>query len=93
LFTGTVGQGSHFETLNPRIGTVWGPLGDPDSPFLSIPRLINAAAHGEAPDLVPPRPAGFADDGGDRCYVIHEGAGRVKADVMGPGWSFAPSLT
>jgi hypothetical protein len=69
LFTGTVGQGSHFETLNPRIGTVWGPLGDPDSPFLSIPRLINAAAHGEAPDLVPPRPAGFADDGGDRCYV------------------------
>jgi UDP-glucose 4-epimerase len=69
LFTGTVGQGSHFETLNPRIGTVWGPLFDPDSPFLSIPRLINAAAHGEAPDLVPSRPAGFADDGGDRCYV------------------------
>jgi UDP-glucose 4-epimerase len=69
LFTGTVGQGSHFETLNLRIGTVWGPLGDPDSPFLSIPRLINAAAHGEAPDLVPPRPARFAEDGGDRCYV------------------------
>jgi UDP-glucose 4-epimerase len=58
LFTGTVGQGSHFETLNLRIGTVWGPLGDPDSPFLPIPRLIDAAAHGEAPDLVPPRPAG-----------------------------------
>lgn len=82
LFTGTVGQGSHFETLNLRIGTVWGPLGDPDSPFLSIPRLINAAAHGEAPDLVPPRPAGFADDGGGR----HGASRRAR---RAPGWSLA----
>jgi hypothetical protein len=26
-------------------------------------------------------------------FVIHEGAGRVKADVTGPGWWLAPSLT
>jgi hypothetical protein len=28
-----------------------------------------------------------------REKVIHEGAGRVKADVRGPGWWLAPSLT
>ena len=63
-----------------RIGTIWGPLGLPDSPFLPIPRLISATVRGEAPDLTPPRPPGFADDGGDRCYV--KDCGRAIAMLM-----------
>ena len=63
-----------------RIGTIWGPLGLPDSPFFPIPRLISATARGEAPDLTPPRPPGFAGDGGDRCYVMD--AGRAIALLM-----------
>jgi UDP-glucose 4-epimerase len=35
---------------------------------------------GEAPDLTPPRPPGFADDGGDRCYV--KDCGRAIALLM-----------
>ena len=66
-----------------RIGTIWGPLGLPDSPFLPIPRLISATVHGEAPDLAPPRPPGFADDGGDRCYV--KDCGRAIAPLMQTG--------
>ncbi|HET8949510.1 MAG TPA: NAD(P)-dependent oxidoreductase [Solirubrobacteraceae bacterium] len=63
-----------------RIGTIWGPLGHPDSPFFPIPRLISATVRGEAPDLTPPRPPGFADDGGDRCYV--KDCGRAIALLM-----------
>jgi len=63
-----------------RIGTVWGPLGLPDSPFVPIPRLNSATVRGEAPDLTPPRPPGFADDGGDRCYV--KDCGRAIALLM-----------
>jgi UDP-glucose 4-epimerase len=62
-------QGSGVEPVILRIGTVWGPLGLADSPFFPIPRLISATVRGEDPDLTPPRPAGFAGDGGDRCYV------------------------
>ncbi len=62
-------EGTGVEPINLRIGTIWGPLGLPDSPFFPIPRLICATVRGEAPDLTPPRPPGFADDGGDRCYV------------------------
>ena len=62
-------QGTGVEPVVLRIGTVWGPLGLADSPFVPIPRLISATVRGEAPDLTPPRPPGFADDGGDRCYV------------------------
>jgi UDP-glucose 4-epimerase len=55
-------------------------LGLPDSPFFPIPRLISATVRDEAPDLTPPRPPGFADDGGDRCYV--KDCGRAIALLM-----------
>ena len=73
-------QGTGVEPINLRIGTIWGPLGHPDSPFLPIPRLISATVRGEDPDLTPPRPPGFADDGGDRCYV--KDCGRAIALLM-----------
>ena len=73
-------QGTGVEPVILRIGTIWGPLGLPDSPFFPIPRLISATVRGEAPDLTPPRPPGFADDGGDRCYV--KDCGRAIALLM-----------
>lgn len=57
-----------------RIGTIWGPLADPGSPFIPFPALINAAAKGrELPKL-------YADEGGDRCYSPD--AGRAIALLM-----------
>ena len=76
-------QGAGVEPVVLRIGTVWGPLGLPDSPFFPIPRLISATVRGEDPDLTPPRPPGFADDGGDRCYV--KDCGRAIAMLMRAG--------
>ena len=76
-------QGTGVEPVILRIGTIWGPLGLPDSPFFPIPRLISATVRGEAPDLTPPRPPGFVDDGGDRCYV--KDAGRAIALLMHAG--------
>jgi len=73
-------QGTGVEPINLRIGTIWGPLGLPDSPFFPIPRLISATVRGEDPDLTPPRPPGFAGDGGDRCYV--KDCGRAIASLM-----------
>ena len=73
-------QDTGVEPIAVRIGTIWGPLGLADSPFFPIPRLISATVRGEAPDLTPPRPAGFADDGGDRCYV--KDCGRAIALLM-----------
>lgn len=76
-------HGTGVEPVVLRIGTVWGPLGHPDSPFFPIPRLISATVRGEDPDLTPPRPPGFADDGGDRCYV--KDCGRAIASLMRAG--------
>ena len=45
-----------------RIGTIWGPLGLPDSPFFALPRLLSAAVWGEDPDLTPPRPPAYEYD-------------------------------
>jgi nucleoside-diphosphate-sugar epimerase len=50
-----------------RIGTIWGPLVDPESPFFYIPSYINAVLRSEEP-----RPL-HADDGGDRCYAPDAG--------------------
>ena len=50
-----------------RIGTIWGPLVDPESPFFYIPPYISAVLRGEAP-----RPL-YADDGGDCCYAPDAG--------------------
>jgi catechol 2,3-dioxygenase-like lactoylglutathione lyase family enzyme len=57
-----------------RIGTIWGPLGDPASPFFPIPSLINATVRGTEP------PAVYAGDGGDRCYAAD--CGRAIALLM-----------
>jgi len=50
-----------------RIGTIWGPLVDPESPFFHIPPYISAVLRGETP------PPLHADDGGDRCYAPDAG--------------------
>ncbi|WP_205857456.1 NAD-dependent epimerase/dehydratase family protein, partial [Phytoactinopolyspora endophytica] len=67
-------QGSGVQAVCLRIGTIWGPLGDPESPFFPIPSYINAVLRGEKP-----RPL-HADDGGDRCYAPD--AGRAIALLM-----------
>jgi UDP-glucose 4-epimerase len=80
LFAALAGDSAGFETVSLRIGTVWGPLGLPDSPFFALPRLLSAAVRGEDPDLTPPRPPAYADDAGDLCYV--KDCGRAIALLM-----------
>ena len=60
-------QGSGVQPVVLRIGTIWGPLVDPESPFFHIPPYINAVLRGEKP-----RPM-HADDGGDCCYAPDTG--------------------
>jgi nucleoside-diphosphate-sugar epimerase len=60
-------QGSGVQPVVLRIGSVWGPLMDPESPFNHIPPYISAALRGEEP-----RPL-YADDGGDSCYAPDAG--------------------
>lgn len=60
-------QGSGVAPVVLRIGTIWGPLGDPRSPFFPIPSFIDDALRGEEP------PPLHADDGGDRCYAPDAG--------------------
>src|SRR4029450_2995753 len=67
-------QGSGVQPVVLRIGTIWGPLVDPESPFFHIPPYINAVLRGEQP-----RPL-HADDGGDCCYAPD--AGRAIALLM-----------
>jgi UDP-glucose 4-epimerase len=69
LFAALAADSAGFAALILRIGTIWGPLGLPDNPFLALPRLLSAAVRGEDPDLVPPRPAAYAEDATDLCYV------------------------
>ena len=66
--------GSGVQPIVLRIGTVWGPLSNPDSPFIPFPALINAVAKGKEPPML------YADDGGDRCYAAD--AGRAIALLM-----------
>ncbi|KAB2370963.1 NAD-dependent epimerase/dehydratase family protein [Actinomadura montaniterrae] len=80
LFTALAGDSAGFETVSLRIGTIWGPLGLPDSPFFALPRLLSAAVRGEDPDLTPPRPPAYADDATDLCYV--KDCGRAIALLM-----------
>lgn len=80
LFTTLIGSGAGFGVVNLRIGTIWGPLGLPDSPFFALPRLLSAAVRGEAPDLAPPRPPAYAEDATDLCYV--KDCGRAIALLM-----------
>ncbi len=80
LFAALTGDRAGFDAVSLRIGTIWGPLGLPDSPFFALPRLLSAAVWGEDPDLTPPRPAAYAEDGGDLCYV--KDCGRAIALLM-----------
>jgi nucleoside-diphosphate-sugar epimerase len=59
-------QGSGIQPVVLRIGTIWGPLVHPQTPF-PIPSYINAVRRGEEP---PPR---HADDGFDCCYAPDAG--------------------
>ena len=67
-------QGSGVQPVVLRIGSTWGPLMDPESPFNVIPPYISAVLRGEKP-----RPL-YADDGGDWCYAPD--AGRAIALLM-----------
>ena len=67
-------QGSGIQPIVLRIGTIWGPLVDPESPFFHIPPYLNAVLRGDDP------PPLHADDGGDCCYAPD--AGRAIALLM-----------
>jgi nucleoside-diphosphate-sugar epimerase len=67
-------RGSGVQPVVLRIGSTWGPLMDPESPFNYIPPYISAVLRGEQP-----RPL-HADDGGDCCYAPD--AGRAIALLM-----------
>jgi nucleoside-diphosphate-sugar epimerase len=60
-------RGSRVQPVLLRIGSIWGPLMDPESPFNPIPPYISAVLRGEKP-----RPL-YADDGGDSCYAPDAG--------------------
>lgn len=67
-------QGSGVQPVLLRIGSIWGPLMDPESPFSPIPPYISALQRGEKPKRL------YADDGGDSCYAPD--AGRAIASLM-----------
>ena len=69
------GTGVHPVLL--RIGSTWGPLMDPQSPFNPIPPAVGALRRGEQP------PALHADDGGDFGYAPD--TGRAIALLMTAG--------
>ncbi|HEX4815810.1 MAG TPA: NAD(P)-dependent oxidoreductase [Nonomuraea sp.] len=60
-------QGTGVQPVVLRIGSIWGPLMDPESPFNSIPPYISAMLRGEQPQPL------YADDGGDSCYAPDAG--------------------
>ena len=65
-------QGTAVEPVLLRIGTIWGPLYDPESPFFPIPSVVSATLRGERPTL---EAAAF-----DCCYAPD--AGRAIALLM-----------
>jgi nucleoside-diphosphate-sugar epimerase len=67
-------QSSGIQPVVLRIGSIWGPLMDPESPFNHIPPYISAVLRGEQPQPL------HADDGGDSCYAPD--AGRAIALLM-----------
>lgn len=80
LFATLTAQSAGFDAVGLRIGTIWGPLGLPDNPFVALPRLLSAAVWGEDPNLTPPRPPAYAGDASDLCYV--KDCGRAIALLM-----------
>lgn len=59
--------GSDVRPVILRIGSTWGPLMDPESPFNYIPPYINAVLRGDRPQPL------YAEDGGDFCYAVDAG--------------------
>jgi nucleoside-diphosphate-sugar epimerase len=60
-------QGSGVRPVLLRIGSIWGPLMDPESAFSPRPPYISAVLRGETPNPL------YADDGGDCCYAPDAG--------------------
>ncbi|MFY1616180.1 NAD-dependent epimerase/dehydratase family protein [Micromonospora sp. WMMD736] len=72
-------QGTGTEAVVLRIGSTWGPLMDPATPFNAIPPYISAVLRGERPAAV------HAHDGGDFCYAPDAGraiAMLITADTL-----------
>lgn len=67
-------HGSGVQPVILRIGSTWGPLMDPESPFNYVPPYLSAVLRGETPEPL------RADDGGDWCYAPD--AGRAIALLM-----------
>ncbi|WP_020393268.1 NAD-dependent epimerase/dehydratase family protein [Kribbella catacumbae] len=60
-------QGSGVQPVVLRIGSIWGPLMDPESPFSPVPPYVGALLRGQKPQPL------YADDGGDSCYAPDAG--------------------
>jgi nucleoside-diphosphate-sugar epimerase len=60
-------QGSGVQPVLLRIGSIWGPLMDPESAFNPTPPYISAVLRGEKPQPL------YADDGGDNSYAPDAG--------------------
>lgn len=60
-------RGSGVQPVILRIGSIWGPLMDPESPFNPIPAYVSAVLRGQEPTPLP------ADHGGDSCYAPDAG--------------------
>jgi nucleoside-diphosphate-sugar epimerase len=60
-------RGSGVQPVVLRIGSIWGPLMDPESPFSPIPPYVSAVLRGETPVPLD------ANGGGDWCYAPDAG--------------------
>lgn len=73
-------RGSGVQPVALRIGSIWGPLMDPESPFNPVPPYVSAVLRGDSPRPMP------ADVGGDWCYAPDARPGdRVADDGGDPG--------
>ncbi|WP_433113323.1 NAD-dependent epimerase/dehydratase family protein [Micromonospora sp. CA-246542] len=69
-----------IQALVLRIGSTWGPLMDPATPFNAVPPYLSSVLRGERPSAL------HAHDGGDFCYAPDAGraiALLVTADALG----------
>jgi UDP-glucose 4-epimerase len=84
LLGGYVGAATGLEVVHCRIGGIWGPLGNPASPFVPAAQLVHAAVRGTAPDLSALYAPPYAGDGGDLCYVKDCARGLALLQLAGP---------
>ncbi len=71
--------GTEVQPVVLRIGSTWGPLMDPESPFNPIPPYVSAALRADQLPVLP------ASDGGDTCYAPDAGraiAGLIAAETL-----------